>query len=135
VRSSLIHDRRATIFHLIAVGIPLGTLVGVGVSAHHGPAAAAYCATLACVSSGVVVSAGSAYAWFVATRIWLATTRRLPWRLMDFLDDAYRRGLLRQNGAIYQFRHVRLQERLVLSRRQTAPVHVRTNPSRPPLVP
>jgi hypothetical protein len=37
-------------------------------------------------------------------------TGRLPWRLPEFLDDAYRRGVLRRAGAVYQFRHARLQE-------------------------
>jgi hypothetical protein len=31
---------------------------------------------------------------------------------MTFLDDAYRRGVLRQGGAAYQFRHARLQDHL-----------------------
>ncbi|MFI6358668.1 hypothetical protein ACIBJF_40075 [Streptomyces sp. NPDC050743] len=31
---------------------------------------------------------------------------------MAFLDDAHRRGVLRQAGAVYQFRHARLQEQL-----------------------
>jgi hypothetical protein len=28
---------------------------------------------------------------------------------MDFLADAHRRGILRQTGAVYQFRHIKLQ--------------------------
>ena len=32
--------------------------------------------------------------------------------LDTFLADAYRRGVLRQSGAVYQFRHVRLQQHL-----------------------
>ena len=31
---------------------------------------------------------------------------------MDFLTDAHKRGVLRQAGAVYQFRHVELQHRL-----------------------
>jgi hypothetical protein len=31
---------------------------------------------------------------------------------MDFLADAYDRGVLRQAGAVYQFRHAQLQEHL-----------------------
>jgi len=45
-------------------------------------------------------------------RIWLALRRRLPWQLMGFLADAHRRGVLRQAGAVYQFRHIELQHRL-----------------------
>lgn len=45
-------------------------------------------------------------------RIPLFVTGRAPWRLVTFLEDAHRRGALRQDGATYQFRHIRLQERL-----------------------
>jgi hypothetical protein len=31
---------------------------------------------------------------------------------MGFLNDAYKRGVLRQAGAVYQFRHIELQHRL-----------------------
>ncbi|AUG79447.1 XRE family transcriptional regulator [Kitasatospora sp. MMS16-BH015] len=50
--------------------------------------------------------------WVVLARCWLPLTRRLPWRTVEFLDDAYRRGVLRRAGAVYQFRHLRLQHHL-----------------------
>jgi hypothetical protein len=50
--------------------------------------------------------------WLLLVRFWLPLTGRLPWATADFLDDAYRRGLLRQSGAVYQFRHARLQAQL-----------------------
>jgi hypothetical protein len=50
--------------------------------------------------------------WVALARIWLPLTRRLPWRLIAFLDDACQRGVLRQAGAVYQFRHARLQGHL-----------------------
>jgi hypothetical protein len=31
---------------------------------------------------------------------------------MRFLADAHQRGILRQAGAVYQFRHIELQHRL-----------------------
>jgi hypothetical protein len=31
---------------------------------------------------------------------------------MGFLADAHKRGVLRQAGAVYQFRHIELQHRL-----------------------
>ncbi len=50
---------------------------------------------------------------FVLTRAWLAARGRLPRDLMAFLADAHEnRGVLRQAGAAYQFRHVELQRRL-----------------------
>ncbi|MER6912570.1 NACHT domain-containing protein [Streptomyces sp. NPDC000594] len=54
----------------------------------------------------------TAWGRFTTMRAWLAVTGRLPWRLMSFLADAHERGVLRQAGAVYQFRHARLQERL-----------------------
>ncbi|GAA1988624.1 helix-turn-helix domain-containing protein [Amycolatopsis minnesotensis] len=50
--------------------------------------------------------------WVVFSRIWLPLTGRLPWAVLAFLDDAYQRGVLRQAGAVYQFRHARLQHHL-----------------------
>lgn len=50
--------------------------------------------------------------WIVFSRIWLPLTGRLPWEVAAFLDDACRRGVLRQAGAVYQFRHARLQDYL-----------------------
>jgi hypothetical protein len=50
--------------------------------------------------------------WLVFARIWLPLTGRLPWSVAEFLDDACRRGVLRQVGAVYQFRHARLQSHL-----------------------
>jgi hypothetical protein len=57
-------------------------------------------------------SALSPWPSYVLARWWLALHHRLPWSLMDFLTDAHRRGILRQAGAVYQFRHIELQRRL-----------------------
>jgi len=35
---------------------------------------------------------------------------------MAFLADAHQRGVLRQAGAVYQFRHIELQHRLATRR-------------------
>ncbi|MFE6667158.1 helix-turn-helix domain-containing protein [Streptomyces sp. NPDC057697] len=56
--------------------------------------------------------------WLVLSRVWLPLTGRLPWDPVAFLDDAYRRGVLRQTGAVYQFRHIRLQHHLARSYRE-----------------
>jgi len=40
---------------------------------------------------------------------WLAIRFRLPWRPMRFLADADRRGIFQEVGAIYRFRHNRVQ--------------------------
>lgn len=56
--------------------------------------------------------------WIAFTRIWLPLTGRAPWALIAFLDQACRRGVLRRHGAVYQFRHPRLQEHLICSERE-----------------
>lgn len=66
---------------------------------------------------GLSVSLGAASltawgAWMVFARVWLPVNGRLPWALPEFLEDAYRRGVLRRAGAVYQFRHARLQDHL-----------------------
>lgn len=50
--------------------------------------------------------------WVVLSRVWLPLTGRMPWPMMAFLKDAYDRGVLRQSGASYQFRHERLRKHL-----------------------
>ncbi|WP_156077266.1 hypothetical protein [Saccharothrix sp. NRRL B-16314] len=61
--------------------------------------------------------------WVALARIWLPLTGRLPWRLVAFMDDACRLGALRRAGAVYQFRHARLQDHLTgaLDRRNSPP--------------
>jgi hypothetical protein len=49
--------------------------------------------------------------WLIA-RMWLSGSRQAPWHLLGFLEDAHKRGVLRQSGAAYQFRHLELQRRL-----------------------
>ncbi|MGC0312893.1 NACHT domain-containing protein [Kitasatospora acidiphila] len=48
--------------------------------------------------------------WMVVARVWLPLRGKLPWDTMAFLEDAHQRGVLRQVGAVYEFRHARLQE-------------------------
>jgi transcriptional regulator with XRE-family HTH domain len=50
--------------------------------------------------------------WMVFARAWLPINGQLPWSLTAFLEDAYRRGVLRRSGAVYQFRHACLQDHL-----------------------
>ena len=55
---------------------------------------------------------GGAWARYHDARLRLAARGRLPWRTRSFLADAHQRGVLRQTGATYQFRHIRLQQQL-----------------------
>lgn len=66
------------------------------------------------VALGLTVAAGrTAWPQYVLVRFKLASARYTPWQLMRFLADAHmKHGVLRQNGATYQFRHLDLQRRL-----------------------
>lgn len=50
--------------------------------------------------------------WVLIVRLWLPMRGQLPWNFWTFVDDAYRRGVLRRSGVVYQFRHARLQDHL-----------------------
>ncbi|MGC4806419.1 hypothetical protein [Micromonospora sp. DT233] len=54
----------------------------------------------------------SACGWYLVTLAILAATHRLPVRLLAFLADARRRGLVRRVGACYELRYPFLAERL-----------------------
>ncbi|RZQ62393.1 helix-turn-helix domain-containing protein [Amycolatopsis suaedae] len=86
-------------------GLPNGLLIGLigGLSA----------------GAGYIVAFTAWGHWLLFTRIRLPLTGRLPWAVTALLDDAYRRGVLRQSGAVYQFRHARLQEHLAKAYRAT----------------
>jgi hypothetical protein len=57
------------------------------------------------------VSSG-AWGQFCIARLVLFACRRTPLRLMSFLREAHDRGVLRQAGGVYQFRHNLLQDHL-----------------------
>jgi hypothetical protein len=57
------------------------------------------------------LAAGQAQTAFLLATALMAS-RRLPLRLMRFLDHAHRLGLLRVVGCAYQFRHAELQDHL-----------------------
>jgi hypothetical protein len=77
-------------------------------------ATAEACVTVAGFVIVAVLGSAASGAWprYVESRLRLSVRRRLPWRTLSFLADAHRRGVLRQVGAAYQFRHIRLQEQL-----------------------
>jgi hypothetical protein len=72
------------------------------------------------LAAGIAVGlAGAAWGqWLVFARLWLPLTGRLPWAVMAFFADAHDRGVFRQAGAVYQFRHARLQDHLAANHDQ-----------------
>jgi hypothetical protein len=61
---------------------------------------------------GLIAALSRSWGAFVLGRTWLAVRGRTPLRLNRFLADAHQRGVLRQAGPTYQFRHARLRDRL-----------------------
>ncbi|MFC6022622.1 NACHT domain-containing protein [Plantactinospora solaniradicis] len=62
----------------------------------------------------VLTLSGSAWIRFVVTRLVLAATGRLPYRLLEFLAAVESVGLVREFGGTYRFRHDRLQNLLAV---------------------
>ncbi len=102
------------VFVTAATGMAVGGLVALRVEVVWTPATALALGLIGGSGGGLayVLSLTAWGQWVVFARVWLPLTGRLPWRLPAFLDDAYRRGVLRRAGAVYQFRHARLQDHL-----------------------
>ena len=101
-------DRRVALLLMLWVGLGAGLAVGLaglgnGLTAGVGLG----------LVVGLAVSANrTQWPSYMLTRGSLALSHRLPWSLMRFLADAHQRGVLRQAGAVYQFRHIELQRHL-----------------------
>ncbi|MFC8078574.1 NACHT domain-containing protein [Streptomyces sp. NPDC057307] len=139
---SLLHQDRTTFRHLLLLTAPFAGIALVaptaltalftgdpfsGSSVPPGgthllsplpPAARSAAYSLALATGGLAVGLAAAMnrtaCWpYALTRSYLALRHGLPFHLTQFLTDAHRRrSLLRQAGAIYQFRHLELQHHL-----------------------
>jgi hypothetical protein len=61
---------------------------------------------------GLMAMGSSAWGKLMMSQLWLALRGRTPLRLMSFLEDAYKLGVLRQANGYYEFRHQMLQRYL-----------------------
>ncbi|MEV4706207.1 NACHT domain-containing protein [Actinoplanes sp. NPDC049316] len=103
---ALVHNRRTALAVAVQNAVP--AFFAAGTSGWlAGVVAAAVCGA----TSGLVAG-GWAWAEFRLTHARLALTGWLPWRLGRFLRIAHRRGVLRRDGTVYQFRHAILQDHL-----------------------
>lgn len=112
--ASLRADRATVVtrgFALTALGSGV-SLLPIGLYAFLFDSPESYALLVVWAPVGPLTISLSAWGWLFTTRLWLCATGRLPWRLLTFLNEAHRRGVLRQAGAVYQFRHARLQEQL-----------------------
>jgi hypothetical protein len=124
-RTLLARDRQAAILFMLGGVLVLGLAVVVVVVVRAGAGRGVVAGAVIGVDAGllfVLLLSMTQTVWpsYMLARGWLALHSQLPWSLMSFLDDAHQRGVLRQVGAVYQFRHIELQHRLA------------TQPSKPP---
>lgn len=115
------NDREAFFRSWLVFGVALGLITGIAGGLSPGPAGhpnGIRFGIMEGLSNFIIPGLGLAFIqaqWgtFAIARCWLALKGQLPWRLMTFLDDAYiNRGVFRQVGAVYEFRHINLQRRL-----------------------
>ncbi|MFH8369537.1 NACHT domain-containing protein [Streptomyces sp. NPDC018031] len=113
-RAVLARDRTSFLVVATAWGLAVGVSAGCAVGLEFGPARGLGVAAADLVAVGLAVGfLQTCWGRYTVARCRLALTGRLPWRLMTFLADAHEnRHLLRQSGAVYQFRHEALQRRL-----------------------
>ncbi|MFF9870403.1 NACHT domain-containing protein [Streptomyces sp. NPDC013953] len=108
-------DRRNFITVGLTGGIAMGLVCGFSVGLTGGGFTAGLTGGIAV---GIAYGFGVGLRWaawphFVMAWAYLVVSRRLPRNLMAFLQDAHEhRGVLRQVGAVYQFRHIDLQRHL-----------------------
>jgi hypothetical protein len=113
--SILLDTNRATVLKQITtVGLVIGTGYGttfalMSNSALAGLGAGLVAGTMVALGVGTMTAWGR---WVVLAQTWLPLAGRLPRDLDAFLQDSYSRGVLRREGAVYQFRHARLQKHL-----------------------
>lgn len=125
-------DRAAVLYAALAGAIPgalTGAYLGFSFRAGHrpsldslellrypAPVLALLGAASGCVLSGaglgLMAMGSSSWGRFNWTRLWLAGRGATPLRLMTFLQDAHRRGILRQANGYYEFRHRALRDYL-----------------------
>jgi len=115
-RSTRRAERTAALARSVTVGLTIAATTALAFGVAYGTRSA----VIHALTFGIGYGLADRYAglgptvWgrYLVAKAWLALNGRLPWRLMAFLDDAHRHGLLRRAGAAYQFRHLRLQEHL-----------------------
>jgi hypothetical protein len=116
--SLLKQDREGCMVVGVTAGAVFGVLYGLALGLEVGG--------IAIIALTVVVTLTvSLWGTFLLARLWLAARCGLPLYVMSFLLEAHERGVLRQDGPHYQFRHLLLHEQLARE-----PIE-RSSPARP----
>ncbi|MFJ7213626.1 hypothetical protein [Amycolatopsis sp. NPDC098790] len=107
-------DRTVKLVQLAVFGLPFGLAAGLVFGLVAGPFVGLVDGAGAALIGAVVGLARGPHVWtgYQVARLVLAGRGRVPWRLMGFLAEAHRLGVLRANGGAYRFRHNLLQDRM-----------------------
>jgi hypothetical protein len=105
-------DRRLALGGGAVAGVLSGAAIGCLIGLEQGPLVGLGYAAVGCATVwlGGAISVTAWGQWLIYGRLLLPLRRKLPWRTRAFLHDAHERGVLRQSGAFYQFRHSLLEE-------------------------
>ncbi|MGW7491931.1 NACHT domain-containing protein [Streptomyces sp. NPDC054786] len=105
-------NRKNAAFQMLVWMLVIGLPAGLGLGLMSGPVRGLLAGLVFGIGGGLGcgLSLTAWGQWVALSRMWLPLTGRLPWAVIAFLDDAHQRGVLRQAGAVYQFRHAQLQD-------------------------
>jgi hypothetical protein len=107
------YDKRHSIAIGLLTGFVVGLVAGIGFGLMSGLFEGILAGFTSSIGSGLIVGFSISRTWPTTLAVaQLAKTWHTPLRLMNFLDDAHERSVLRTVGPVYQFRHSRLQDRL-----------------------
>ncbi|HWO62418.1 MAG TPA: NACHT domain-containing protein [Umezawaea sp.] len=120
-------DRQLLYLYSLACGFTFGPVLGLAFGLVFASMAGFGLKLVAVLAVGSVLGLvigftyglGQSSGQHVVTVAVLRAQGRVPLRLLNFLDDAHRLGILRAAGPVYQFRHAKLQDRL--AQRYTTP--------------
>jgi tetratricopeptide (TPR) repeat protein len=101
----------AAIQHGLAAGLIFGVITELSSARPNAIVAGVYAALVCALAAAYGAGLGT-WAQFRLNHTMLAASGWLPWRLCAFLADAHSRGVLRQAGTAWQFRHALLQKYL-----------------------
>ncbi|WJK33049.1 tetratricopeptide repeat protein [Solwaraspora sp. WMMA2065] len=112
--ADLANNRRNIAAAAVPQALTSGTVFTLaGELAHTSPSSAiGITAALVYGTTAGLVAGGWTWTLFRLTHARLALYGWLPWRLQHFLAGAHYRGVLRQAGPVYQFRHAIFQDHL-----------------------
>jgi hypothetical protein len=110
-RSVFVDDRQCALMTVLVFGLSIAFAAGLPTWLNRRGDATFVTIGVACIAA-IEIGLSTAWGQFLLARLWLAARGKTPLRLMTFLEDAHARGVLRQVGAVYEFRHIELQRRL-----------------------